>query len=349
MVTIAHTRYEFALKLGLGAAMPEMAGGAAGVDLFFVISGFVMVYGSISAYGQPGAPQDFFTRRLIRIVPLYWIATTILVAHVLLNYPNLAAANQSVGNIIASYLFVPWPQPNGQMTPIVGQGWTLDYEMFFYVLFAVSLLARPLIGVLGLALALILFVLVGPYLPLPPSLLFFANPLLYEFVFGMAIAVAYHLRPRAPTAVPYCLLAIGIVSFAGATLLISEGALRALFWGGPAALIVAGAVYSENTFHPGPLGRWLGRVLGILGDASYALYLLHGFVHAVPRLLFPGLIDPSRFPWLYIVFLVTLSVTISCIFHTTVERPITRWLRRLMTGRKVRSRASAPLSRTARP
>jgi len=348
MVTIAHTRYEFALKLGLGQTIPEMAGGAAGVDLFFVISGFVMVYGSVGAYGQPGAPQDFFIRRLIRIVPLYWIATTILVVHVAVNYTNLAAANQSVGTIIASYLFVPWPQPNGGMNPILGQGWTLDFEMFFYVLFAASLLVRPLIGVAGLALILILYVLAGPYLPLPLPLQHFANPLLFEFVFGMAIAAACHWRVRLPKAVPYCLLAIGAVGLAASVQWGSEGSLRVLIWGVPCALIVMGAVYSESTFQPGPIGRRLGRLLGLLGDASYALYLLHGFVHAAPRLLFPGLIDPSRFPWLYITFLVCLSVTFSCVFHIAVERPVTRWLRRLIIGKGARGRPSAQLSGAAR-
>jgi len=333
MVAVVHTRYEFELKFGLGDLIPQMTGMAAGVDLFFVISGFVMAYGSIHAFCRPGAPQDFITRRLIRIVPLYWIATSILVAHVLLHYPSLAAARQSVGTIIASYLFIPWPGPAGQMTPILAQGWTLNYEMFFYLLFAVSLFARPRIGLIGLALALILFVLVGPYFPLPPSLQFFANPLLYEFVFGMAIAAAYHWRPRLPTAVPYCLLAIGSAGFVASALWFPDPSLRVLIWGGPAVLVVTGAVFGENTFHPGAIGRRLGRFLGLRGDASYALYLLHGFVHAAPRMLFGSIIEPSRFPWLYVAFLISLSVTFSCIIHLAIERPITRWLRRLVTGR----------------
>jgi hypothetical protein len=161
MIAVVHTRYEFEFKFGIGDVIPPMTALAAGVDLFFVISGFVMAYGSFHAFGQPGASQDFITRRLIRIVPLYWIATSVLVAHVLLHYPSLAAAKHSVGTIIASYLFVPWPGPTAAMTPILAQGWTLNYEMFFYLLFTVSLLARPRIGLIGLALTLILFVLIG--------------------------------------------------------------------------------------------------------------------------------------------------------------------------------------------
>lgn len=343
MVAIAHTRYEFEFKFGLGDAVPHMTGLAAGVDLFFVISGFVMVYGSSYAFGQPGAPQNFIIRRLIRIVPLYWIATSVLLAHVLLNYPSLAAARQSVGTIIASYLFVPWPGPAGQMTPLLEQGWTLNYEMFFYLLFAVSLFARPRIALIGLGLTLVLFVLVGPYFPLPPSLRYFANPLLCEFVFGMTIAAAYRWRPRLPTAAPHCLLAIGVAALTATILLFPEPSQRALVWGVPAALVVTGAVFAENTFHPGPIGRRIGKFLGLLGDASYALYLLHGFVHAAPRLLLGSIVEPARHPWLYMAFLISLSVTFSIVVHLIFERPLTRGLRRLVTG-KSSSAAKAGLA-----
>jgi exopolysaccharide production protein ExoZ len=95
--------------------------GAAGVDLFFVISGFIMVYTSERLFGQTGAPQRFLARRIIRIVPLYWTLTA-FAALVLFGFGP---------NTLGSYLFIPTHRG-----PILTVGWTLNYEMMFYSLFA---------------------------------------------------------------------------------------------------------------------------------------------------------------------------------------------------------------------
>jgi exopolysaccharide production protein ExoZ len=78
----------------------------------------------------------FFLRRLIRIVPLYWAMTTAYLVFFLVAYIDLAAANISLGTIIASFVFLPYPKPDATMFPLHMLGWTLNYEMFFYVIFA---------------------------------------------------------------------------------------------------------------------------------------------------------------------------------------------------------------------
>jgi exopolysaccharide production protein ExoZ len=114
--------------------------GAAGVDLFFIISGFIMVYASEPLFGRPAGPQVFFLRRLIRIAPLYWAVSAVFIVFFLVT-PNgfattIAASNTSIGTIIASFMFLPFPRPDGAMLPLLGVGWTLNYEVFFYVIFA---------------------------------------------------------------------------------------------------------------------------------------------------------------------------------------------------------------------
>jgi len=100
-VTIEHiVGYEFARQYGLPDALPHFQFGRAGVDLFFVISGFVMVYASESYFGRAKAPQEFFLRRLARIVPLYWVTTTIVLVYLLLQYRDLALVKFSPESVV---------------------------------------------------------------------------------------------------------------------------------------------------------------------------------------------------------------------------------------------------------
>src|SRR5215510_5466128 len=112
--------------------------GPFGVDIFFVISGFVMVYSSERLFGRPDAPIKFFARRFVRIVPLYWAATAILVWFVV-PYASTKA-------VLGSLLFTPRIPSEA---PLLYVGWTLIFEMFFYTVFAVALLAKRRVAVVA--------------------------------------------------------------------------------------------------------------------------------------------------------------------------------------------------------
>ena len=109
--------------------------GAAGVDVFFVISGFIMW---VIADRRPLSPGRFLADRIRRIVPVYWLATGVMVAGALAGlFPNLVL---TVEHVVASLAFVPARSPStGALWPVLVQGWTLNYEMFFYLVFAASL------------------------------------------------------------------------------------------------------------------------------------------------------------------------------------------------------------------
>jgi exopolysaccharide production protein ExoZ len=136
-VMLVHLSSEIALKLGQ-APLPGAAFFGIGVDLFFVISGFIIVYASETLFQTPRGGRTFFLRRLLRIAPIYYVATAILLIHVFARYDSLAAANMSWVQLWTSLLFIPYPAPNGDITPILVVGWTLNYEMFFYLLFALA-------------------------------------------------------------------------------------------------------------------------------------------------------------------------------------------------------------------
>ena len=139
-VLVHHTAHEVAAKTGVTVPFREFVVGAGGVDLFFVISGFVMVYASERLFAQPGASRVFFLRRLARIVPLYWAVTAILVGYVYVAHRIFPPPFITTEGVIASFLFIPWPLPNGVMAPVHALGWTLNYEMFFYAVFALAIM-----------------------------------------------------------------------------------------------------------------------------------------------------------------------------------------------------------------
>jgi exopolysaccharide production protein ExoZ len=145
-VMIAHA-HQSAIEIGIGDYVPDFPIGAAGVDLFFVISGFVMVVASADLFGQRGAPPYFLLRRLARIVPLYWLITGIFV-FILLAGRHHSSSYLSASEVVTSLFFIPHSLPNGAVAPVYGLGWTLNYEMMFYVVFSAVLFLRPRIAIL---------------------------------------------------------------------------------------------------------------------------------------------------------------------------------------------------------
>ena len=146
--------------------IPNFTFGAAGVDLFFVISGFIMVYTSERLFGQRDGPGRFLTRRLIRIVPMYWALTTlVVVAWYGVKLPD----HTTWTNVVGSYLFIPTLKPGGGTAPVLGVGWTLNYEMLFYFLFAITIMFQRRMAVIVLSALLFGIVNIPAELGLEPA------------------------------------------------------------------------------------------------------------------------------------------------------------------------------------
>jgi peptidoglycan/LPS O-acetylase OafA/YrhL len=107
----------------------------AGVHVFFVISGFIMVWMTANQFGDAAAARKFLLRRIIRIVPPYWFFTFIVIAAVAAQGGQIRNTTASWDLIATSLLFIPWPRSDGMLIPIMAQGWTLNFEMFFYLVF----------------------------------------------------------------------------------------------------------------------------------------------------------------------------------------------------------------------
>jgi exopolysaccharide production protein ExoZ len=332
-VIYTHVRFDFRVKFGVADFPPSLGPLDAGVDMFFVISGFIMVYASENLFERRGGSREFLARRLGRIVPLYWLTSLAALGYILVRQRSSDLVPHAVFYkwAAASFLFLPYARTNGELSPLNGVGWTLNYEMFFYAAFAAAICLSRRRAVAAIALLFTALALVGlRFGPLADPFGFWCDPLILEFVFGMLIAVGLRDGVRLPPR-----LARGVVLAGLACLLLEEhfavSLPRALQIGLPAALIVAGLALSDAS--PGAQSPGIGaRIFGFLGEASYSLYLVHPFALTAPRLLHFGLsgdgVAPPAQPWLYASLQFIAAIAAGVIVHLGIERPITRALRR---------------------
>ncbi|SDF80317.1 acyltransferase family protein [Bosea robiniae] len=328
MVAIHHVQPDAAVvaaRGGLSFTRSDLLPWMAGVDIFFVVSGFIMVHASQDLFGRDGASRLFLKRRLARIVPLYWAVTTLFL---LVGFAVPAVLNSGVPSlqqIVGSYLFWPVVSTQGFVQPVYSLGWTLNYEMLFYVLFAAGLMLprRWTLPAITLVLALLVAAesLSGP-LALPLG--FWGQPIVLEFAAGMGIAVLWQKGLRLHGALRIA------VAIAGAALLVAaahipgaDGPWSSVLWRGGAAvlLMLAAGCGREGIVPLKPV-----KALAAVGDASYALYLVHPFVIRGMRevVLRLGLHSPM----LYIALALAGSVIAALLLYRFFEKPATRLARR---------------------
>lgn len=304
--------------------------GAAGVDLFFVISGFVMVYSSENLIGDRRGWLKFGQRRVIRIVPMYWLATTAKLLVMVLAGEFVLHARFSLVDTVMSYLFLPTRNSDGNFSPLLGVGWTLNFEMFFYLLFATALLLRVSV-----------FKFVGTVLSLLtagalfrqnnwPAVSFYLNPGVFDFFLGMLVARAC-LRGK------YLSRAIAVQSiFAGLLILL---VFPVTIWhtslaGFAAAMVIGGVVALEAWL------TWIPRWLLYLADSSYMIYLFHPLVAPAAPMVLSKLAMP--YPLLSILLSICIALLAGCFIHKLVEEPVTLWLKRAVEDRStIRAQAAA--------
>ena len=254
-------------RMGYTGGWP--VGLSAGVDVFFIISGFVMW---MTTRDRTVSPLRFWQKRIIRIVPLYWLVTTFMAAVLLIAPSMMQTSVFSLRHVIASYAFLPVENPGKPaMEPLVFPGWTLNYEMFFYLLFGAFLLARPTVRLWGTVAMLVGLVVVGAALAAPKLSVvgFYSSDIMLEFAFGMLLGELVYRREADRLVSP----ALGwVMLLAGVTaMLVSPRGLsipRVLLFGVPALTTVAGALSLEGH---GKLREY--RLAHALGNASYSIYL----------------------------------------------------------------------------
>jgi peptidoglycan/LPS O-acetylase OafA/YrhL len=335
-VALAHAAAQFPGA----AAIPRAAAAQAGVDIFFVISGFIMVYVTESKR-QTGA--EFFLNRCARIVPNYWLYTALTAALALAAHSFFRETTFTLLHFILSMLFIAHPNPAipGSASPLLRPGWTLNFEMFFYLIFALSFFAwKRRVWITAGAIAALVFIgLLFPF----DSVVYrvYTSPIMLEFVFGMILAVLY-LRglPRVP-GILSLLIAIGgvLAIFAAPFAADAPHRIRVLCFGLPAFAII-GATLLVGDMARGAVGKLLTR----LGDASYSIYLTHPFTVAGCRVVARKLhLEPHSMAAqiAFILVAVIAAALVGVLAYQWIETRLIQWTR-LLLNRKIETAAPAP-------
>lgn len=315
--------------------------GGIGVDLFFVISGFIMFLISGSSVASLRTTLLFWVKRICRVMPTYWIFTGIVLAFYLTGIPK-SEIDFSAYYLLRSYLLLPTLNLQGEMFPLLHVGWTLIYEMFFYFLFGCMLLVRRPLRVMGLSLLLIGLVIAGYSLPTlaEQSVVFatYTNPILLEFLFGIWIAKAYLAGWRLPRGVAIALLIAG--SLAMSYFYLDIEATRPFLTGIPAAAVFIGALMLEPSKKPSP-----NNALKHLGDASYSLYLIHPvLLYGISFLVRFIPVGTAGSALAVFMFATALQIVAALLFFRWVERPLSEALQ----GRIFASKASTSTHKKGR-
>ena len=259
-VVLSHAARHVDKAYGDPVLIAAFQAGHAGVDLFFVISGFIILFVHHGDINRPDRLPNYARRRFTRVMPLYWTALLVTLA--------MGAAGS---HALPSSALVLWSASLLPMMqePLLGIAWTLQYEAVFYVVFAVLILRRTAgLAVLGVWLAIVASVAGLPDANLPGSL---SSTYVLEFFFGMGAA---HLVLRRRVPVPLANTVAGVALF-GASLVLEStgildgyGTLARIAYGIPAAFVVAGLA-ARDQVKPLPVPAWLRS----LGAASYSIYL----------------------------------------------------------------------------
>jgi exopolysaccharide production protein ExoZ len=310
--------------------LPHFA--AFGIDIFFVISGFIMSLVLLRTRQGPGiqATWYYLKRRLIRIFPIYWVFA-------ILESVRLLHSHSFAPHFFPSFLLLPGLFPRYPL--VVGFSWTMIFEMFFYYVLALVLLVTVKRAV-AVSIAIIGFtVLLGEVIDVhSPALVVISSPILLEFILGAVVALAF-VRFGQQRGVGVILLVAGVAASlymraypdeggaAGIDMVLSSvGAFRhVLTWGMAAALIVAGVIFWSPAIH----GR-VGRIAVILGNASYSAYLVSGLlIEFTARLLIRlgGHAPPSVRKEALVQFMLVVTVFIGgWVSYQFLEWPMIRWL-----------------------
>ncbi len=304
----------------VGAHLPAIHRGHWGVDLFFVISGFVI---ALSSHGNS---RNFLAKRIIRVAPIYWILTLgvfsiAIVAPMLLN-----STSSDPVHLIKSLLFIPFDKNGTGHRPILFVGWTLNFEMYFYLVFAAALaLSRKYCTAIATCAIFSIYIVALKFGTEYP-LIAYGDARVLEFPIGMLVWLVY-ARPEAWQRNAMIIGTVVLIGLAVAAGVAGEAAAqRSVLL--PAALsgfaVLAGAL-------------WFGRVrfpalLVLLGDASYSLYLSHAYViQALDKLgLFDG--GPAQLVAMTLVA-VALCLALSAFLWLAIEKPLNGFLRARLLGR----------------
>lgn len=301
--------------------------GESGVDLFFVLSGFVMW---LTTANRKIGPVEFIVKRIKRIVPIYWILTLVAAVLALIFGDLMKSTVFDASHLVKSLLFIPAYNPAPAVSgiyPIIIPGWTLNFEFFFYLIFSFSLIFH----VEKIRLRLISFIILfcfflSFYVKSDIAIIsFYLNNVIIEFLFGVLLAVIFVKKKGVKKIEHKFLIVFILISFFA--LLYADyifHSLRSVFLGVPSALIIYWLIYYEKSY-----SIFFNKILKDIGDSSYSIYLTHIFALAFLRVIlqFNGVKLDEIDPIIFVFLSLFLSSICGLLFYRIIEKPIINFIR----------------------
>jgi peptidoglycan/LPS O-acetylase OafA/YrhL len=300
---------------------PLLSFGNAGVNFFFVLSGFIIYLVHAADIGAPDRLAAFAWRRFVRVYPVYWIVLFGFIAMLLLEPYLGTAGERRLGNFLASALLIPYP-----LEPILSVAWTLTHEIMFYAMFAIAIVSART-GVLLFAIwqmACLANTLFGT--PQFPYGVVFSS---YNLLFAFGLIAAYLFKTRQCSRP-------GLVALGGIAAFLAIGVHQAfavapvakdahvIGYGFASAVILLGACTYERTH-----GLRAPKLLDTIGDASYSIYLLHlPLLSLFAKALFASRLAAVLPQTLSLILLLAAVAAAGIAFSKNVEIPLIAMLNR---------------------
>ena len=307
-------------QYGNGALNGFAETGGIGVDLFFIISGYIMC---IATYDQQLNFYQFIIRRIKRIIPLYWFVTTMALIVYLYN-SKLINTSGGETSILASYTLIP----NGKRL-LDDNGWTLSYEFFFYFIFGFFINKGTYKAMQASSLILLSLVMIGLCFHFNERwFIFSTNSFFIEFVFGMGCFYLFNkrnIRLNYKYGIGLCVL--GLLLFPLQTFLgiPDSDKWRGFVWGIKMLCIFMGLLSLEDIIQRSSF--LFKNLLLEMGDSSYSLYLIHPFVLSGTAMCLKRLGLTSN-PYVFTGILLVFSIAVGYLVYLYVERPLTSLIKR---------------------
>ncbi len=318
-VVLLHLTYGLHTNFGFSSDV-VMHIGTFGVYLFFVISGFI-IFHIESKYKKNSTA--FLIQRIARVIPLYYIATIVLFAFVIIAPDLVNSTEARTDYLFKSLLFIPFSRDGG-VKPLLFLGWTLNYEIYFYLMAYISLKFTG--TVLNSAYPILILVIIGLGVETDSVIFnFYANPVVINFLFGMALSVLYRDHAGKFALISYPLLIIGVISFFFLDTIVPH-APAILKLGVPAA-VIAGGILGLDIKKNVITAPFIS-----LGDASYSMYIIHPYIlqalTKIVLLIFGATMTGSS---IYVVVSLFFIILVSILSYLFFEKPSGRIVSSLLT------------------
>ena len=298
--------------------------GAFGVDIFFIISGYIMVYITQNMHQKPHNVRIFLKKRFIRIIPLYWFYTLIALAVFILMPERVNSADGGT-DIVKSFFLLPLASNENYL---IGVGWTLHFEFIFYLLFSFGLLFSRTVGNITVLSAILFSLFYYVFIPMEGmSYLFysFLNDIFIEFALGMVLYFLLLKIQKVPSLISLLSILLGVFLF---VYLHNEGNLTGVHHidTGISAFLICFGIVSLEYF-------WKKReytLLTKMGSASYSIYLLHPFVLVGVVMInkkFQNIIPQNEY--LLILIMLFASLLSGYLSYLYIENSLIKWTKQL--------------------